>query len=167
MAAAENVLYWQRKEVCVIIHFFQNMPAKTNLPPAFIVGCYISLLLKSRGWWKTLCLFPTSWSNSSFISGISCLSLSQLDSVSISRGCPKLPVRQRNVNCHISKSWKCWNETFMAQKSMPLTLLFLQKSSFICNSLPHFFVCQKLQFFSDYFWHFLWDYFLRIGQSGL
>lgn len=76
VTVAENFLYWLREAAHVIMCYFQNMSVKANSPPANIVVCYISLPLKTRGWWKTLCHLPTVWSNSCFLSIISCLSLS-------------------------------------------------------------------------------------------
>lgn len=143
-ALAENVLYWQGKEVCVITHFFQNMPAKTNLPPAFIVACYISLLLKTRSWWKTLCHLPTAWSNSSFFSVVSCLSLSHRRRTSpFWGGCPKLPVSQRNVNCHISKELKMVKWNIHSSKINTFnSFIFTEKLPYLQLS-PTFFSCAK------------------------
>lgn len=121
---AENVLDWLRKAVYVIMCCFQNMPAKANLLPAFIVACYISFLYE-----RPCAICPLhDQIPILFLLFHACPQHTEgnLDSMSIFwRGCSKSPVRQRNVNCHISKSWKWWNETFIVQKSMSLTLSFL------------------------------------------
>lgn len=148
MAVEENVL---TEKSSVRNALFSKHTAKGKLAHSFYHGL-LHFLLKNRGWWNTLCHLPIA--SSTFLlyfcySSCLCHAEDNLDSMSmLCRGCPKQPVSQRNVNCHISKNWKWRNGIIIAQKSVSLTLSFLftliEKFADILSAISsHFFSCVK------------------------